>query len=230
MPNTRFVIANKLEVVGGAKVRKDDRILLIGKPPQSPLAVEPDENSVIKRRWKARRRKGDVVSALAFGTGEWIGQWLKGKQGLDATAADRATGAILGVIRRISKVRDRAGSQLGCGYKVELVGAERFVGIGQAINPVILKIKIAARRVKDKTGRIAQALGQPGQMGGDHVREVIRKGQHIDGLTLKSARGPRDLRTAQRHGIQSLGEVLVRPDLKQEVATAGLAGRRPRAQ
>ena len=82
MPNTRFVIANKLEVVGGAKVRKDDGILLIGKTAQSPLAMEPNENAVIKRRWKARRRKGDVVSALAFGTGEWIGQRLKGEQGL----------------------------------------------------------------------------------------------------------------------------------------------------
>src|SRR3974390_1907586 len=108
MPNSRLVIANKLEVVGCAKIRKYDGILFIGKSRQGPLAMEPNENPVVKRRRETRRRKGDIVCAFAFGTGEWIGLRFKGKKRLDATPADQPTSPVLNVIRRVSEVGDRA--------------------------------------------------------------------------------------------------------------------------
>ncbi len=99
---------------------------------------------------------------------------------LDPAAAHPLAGPILGVVGRIPKIRHGPVADLGGGNEVEFIGAERFIAVDQTVYAVVFKIQIAGYGVKGNAGSIAQALGDASQMGNHHVRDIVRKCEHID--------------------------------------------------
>src|SRR5690349_16431807 len=174
MADVWLIIGDKLRIVRGSQVRKDDRVLLVGDAGQSPLAMETQENAVIESRGKSGRREGDLIGTLTFGAGERVRQGLKREERLDTAPAHHLSCAVLSVVSGEPKVRDRAISDLSGGDEINFVGAKRLVCVRESVNPVVVEIQITCDRVKNKTGGIAKALGQTRQIRRDHVRKVVR--------------------------------------------------------
>src|SRR5205814_8333684 len=110
-----------------------------------------------------------------------IGQRLEREQRLNACVADDPVGAILGVAVRETKISGRA-ANVGSGNEIQFVRAQRFIGIHQTVNAVILKIQVAGGGVEGVTGRIAQAVGEVRQVCCGDVGAVVGDGEQVSGI------------------------------------------------
>src|SRR5882672_5451142 len=187
MADVRLVVADELKIVGGGQVRKDNRVLLVRDAGQRPSPMETQENAVIECGRKSRRCEGEVIGPLAFLAGERIRQRLKRKQRLNTAATHHLSCPVLRVVGREPKVRDRAIADLSSGDEINFVGAKRLIRVREAVNPVVVKIQITCDRVENKTGGIAEALGQTRQIRRDHVRKIVGDGKQINRFSLKRA-------------------------------------------
>ena len=187
MADVRFVVADELKIVPRGQVRKDERVLLVRDTGQSPLTMEPQENSVIESGRKSRRGEGDLIGTLAFGASERVRQRLKSEERLNAATTHHLSCTVLRVVSREPKVRDRAIADLSGGDEINFVGAKRLVWVREPVNPVVVKIQIACDRVENKTGSIAETLGQTRQIRRDHVRKIVGDGKPINRFSLQRA-------------------------------------------
>ena len=67
--DVRLVVADEVEVPAGRQVVVDERVLLVGDPPQVELAVEADEDAVVEPGREPRGGEGDLGGALALRAG-----------------------------------------------------------------------------------------------------------------------------------------------------------------
>src|SRR5687767_11179179 len=93
MTHAGFVVADKVEVVGGGQVDENNRVFFIGQAGLGPFAVEANEDAVVEWLGKCARSKGDVVWSFAFRTIRGIGQREECDQWLNARSTDNRAGA-----------------------------------------------------------------------------------------------------------------------------------------
>src|SRR6266568_18594 len=224
MTDAGFIVADKLEVIGGGQIHIDHGVFFVGDSSQIESAMEPNKDALIKPVRESARRKGYVIGPLAFGARERIRQGLKRDQRLNAAATDNLSGTVGGVIGGKTEIRDGSVAELRRRNPIQLISAERFVWVDQAVDAVVLEIQVACDRVEGEASGVTQALGQACQVGSNYVGDVIGEGQHINGLAFKRSVGARDLGAADRCRSSGLGKVLVRTKLEKQVTTSRVTG------
>src|SRR6266567_3855239 len=224
MTDAWFIVADKLEGIGGSQIHIDHGVFFVGDSSRVESAMEPNEDALVKPVRESGRREGYVIGPLAFGASERIRQGLKRDQRLNAAATDNLAGTVGGIIGGKTEIRDGSVAELRRRNPIELIRAERFVSVDQAVNAVVLEIQVARDWVEGEARGITQALGQARQVGSNYVGEVIGEGQHINGLALECSVGARDLGAVDCCRSSGLGEVLVRTKLEKQIATSLATG------
>src|SRR6266704_3040105 len=143
MTDAGFVVANKLEVIGGGQIHIDDGVFFVGDSSRVESAMEPNKDALVKPIRESGRREGYVIGPFAFGASERVRQGLKRDQRLNAAAADNLAGTVGGVIGGKTEIQDGSVADLRRRNPIQLISAERFVSVDQAVNAVVLEIQVA---------------------------------------------------------------------------------------
>src|SRR5256885_1095356 len=163
MADARLLSFDEMEIRARGRVRINHRIFLVVCPPGIESAVKSKKNTGVQSVRKARRRKNDVIGALAFVSGERIGDRLERDQGLNAGTADDRAGAVGGVVAGEAKIPSQPGD-VRSGNEIQFVRTQRFIGVRQTVNAVVLKIQVPGGGVKGVARRIAQTGGKMRQV------------------------------------------------------------------
>src|SRR5262249_35292693 len=131
-----------------------------------------------------------------------------------------------GIIGRKTKVRHGSVANLSCRDPVKFIGTEWFIRVHQAVDTVVIKIQIAGQRVEGKACGVAQALGNSSQVRSNDIGSIVDEGELVDGFALERTGGAGYLGAADAGGSGCLREILVRTELKKQVAASGLSGGR----
>ena len=207
MTDVRLTRSSEVKIVRAGQIHEHQRILLVVGAAQIELAVEAEENAVVQSVRERGWSKDDVVGPFALLARERVRLRLKGHQGLNALAAHHGPGAIGSVVVRKAKKLDRGATDVGRPNQVEFVCAQWLIRIHQAINPVVLEIQIAGRRMKSETRRIAEATGDSGKISRGDASPAVDQRQHINRVSQKRPAGSRYVCAADGPRAGAGGEV-----------------------
>src|SRR5882724_8184349 len=107
MTDIRFIVANELEIPSGCQIHIDERVLLVGNSSLVEFSVESHKDATVQTLWKSGRGESNIVRPLTFRAREWVRQWLKCNQRLNAPATNNRSSSGGGVISGKPEVRYR---------------------------------------------------------------------------------------------------------------------------
>ena len=214
MAHARLLSCDEMEIRARRRVRIYHRIFFVVGPSKIKSAVKSEKNSRVQPVRKARRRKNNVIGALALVAGEWIGQRLKRDQRLNAGAAHDPAGAIFGVVGREPEVLGQP-AEVGSGDEIQFVGAQRLIGVHQTVDAVVLEIQIAGGGVKSVARGIAQAGGEVRQVRRGYTGVVVDDGQHENGVARQRSARAGDVVIGERGGMGGGSKIVFRTHLEQ---------------
>src|ERR1017187_768794 len=145
-----------MEIIGGGRVCIDDRVFCVVGSTEIERAVKPEKKAGVDSVRKTGGRKKEVIDTSAFVPGQGIGDRLEREQRLNSSATNDRTGAVRSVVGWKTKEFGHHGD-IGAGDEIQFVSAKGEVGIRQAVDAVVLQIRVAGGRVKSGARRVAQA-------------------------------------------------------------------------